>query len=136
MKKTLISMLIILFGVSLYSQQLARQNYSNANNSQRTWAWILTVGGGAMIVGGIISYASESTTSYYPGKEVGTGLMIGGAVAVTGGILLFSAANKNEKKSDGMAAGVRLKMQNNDLFKYNHKALSGYPAIAVQFNIK
>jgi hypothetical protein len=89
LKKIIVAMALILLSWTSGAQTSARQEQPNTK-ARKTWANLLTFGGCALIVGGLISYDAESYTSYYPGKKVGTLLIVGGATAVAGGIVLFS----------------------------------------------
>jgi hypothetical protein len=135
MKNILLTIGVVLFGISVFGQQLTKQDYLAKSKNQKTWAIILTAGGGLAVVGGIISYGAESTTSYYPGHEVGIALMIGGAAAITGGIVLFSASKRNEKKANEMAMAFRFKLESTDMYKYNHAVRNSYPAMAVNIGL-
>lgn len=136
MKKIFLSLLIVLSVIPGIGQKLANQDYQRKSKSQRTMAWILTAGGGALVVGGGISYGAESNTSYYPGKTVGTIMMACGAVAISGGIILFSASKKNERKANEGAVSFNLKYERAEVYRYNNELKIYYPAVSLKLNIR
>lgn len=115
------------------SDQLAPSNQT----SRKTISGVLLFGGIALIVGGVVSYASEKNTSYYPGKAVGTGLMIGGAAAVITGIAL-----RNADRRTASTKIIGLKMEQTNFTNYvstgRGKMRTAFPAIAfhIPFNAR
>lgn len=134
MKKIFLSSLIVLFGISVSGQQIIKQDYLKKSKTQKTMAWILASGGGALVFGGIIS--DGTNVSYYPGEEVGTALMACGAVAITGGIILFSASKKNEKKANEMAVAINMKLESAEIYRHEVALKKYYPAVSLKFNLR
>lgn len=96
---------------------------------------LLLIGGIGLIAAGVISYAAESDNSYYPGKAVGTGLMIGGGAALIAGVALRSA---DRKSSSGKAVGLKVEQiarLHNTKAGFNFRNLS-FPAVALQIHFK
>jgi hypothetical protein len=136
MKNIFLSLLIVLFGISVSGQQLIKQDYLKKSKNQKTMAWILTSGGSALVLGGIISYGAESDVSYYPGKTVGTILMACGAVAITGGIISFSASKKNERKANEMAIVFNMKLESTEIYRYKIALKKYYPAVSLNLKFR
>lgn len=136
MKTIFSSLLIALIGISAGGQQLVKQNYLKKSKDQKTMAWILATGGGALVVGGVISYAAESNTSFYPGETVGTILMTGGAVAIAGGIVLFSASKRNERKAHEATVAFKLKVESSELYRVKFGLEKYYPAISLKLDFR
>lgn len=108
-KKIIVAMALILLSWASGAQTSAMQEPQNTK-ARKTWANLLTFGGCALIVGGLISYDAESYTSYYPGKTVGTLLMVGGASAVAGGIVLFSEPRTKSNPASRRVGTLSLQM--------------------------
>lgn len=109
MKKLIMGFLAILFGISVASQTLTKEDYLRKSKTQKAWAWVLTGGGAASVIGGII--ISGSNTSYFPSETVGPIMIAAGGAAVIGGIILFSASKRNENKAKESTVYL-LKMEN------------------------
>lgn len=138
MKRALISLLVFLCSIAANGQQLTKQDYLRKSKNQKTMAWILTAGGSALVLGGVISYASESSSSFFPGKTVGTVLMACGVPAVAGGVVLFSASKRNERKANEMSMAFHLQLQSVNTYQYQHLTKTYYPALSLHigFNKK
>lgn len=136
MKIIISSLLIVLACISASGQQFTKQDYLKKSKNQKSLARILTTGGGLLVVGGIVSYASESNTSFYPGKEVGNILMASAAVVFTGGIILFSASKRNERKAGEVPAMFKMKLESSEMYRYKAKLGRYYPALAIKLNIR
>ncbi|HEY0677491.1 MAG TPA: hypothetical protein VGD17_04360 [Chitinophagaceae bacterium] len=136
MKQMIIFLVMAFYAVSASSQGYSQQDYLNKSKSQKTFGKILTIGGGALIVGGLISYTSESSSSFFPGEAVGTGLMIGGAVITTTGILLLSASKRNERKANEMAVNLRLTIESAELYNYGIRDQKHFPALSLEISLK
>jgi len=96
---------------------------------------LLLIGGIGLIAAGVISYAAESDNSYYPGKAVGTGLMIGGGAALIAGVALRRA---DRKSSSAKAVGLKMEQiacLHNTKTGFNFRNLS-FPAVALQIQFK
>lgn len=110
--------------------------YDDTGQARRTSAsGLLLAGGIGLIAAGVISYAAESDNSYYPGKAVGTGLMIGGGAALIAGVALRSA---DRKSSSGKAVGLKMEQVArfyNTKARFNFRNLS-FPAVAFQIQFK
>ena len=132
MKNMLILLVTILSGIGVTAQQLNQQDILRKSKNQKIAARILTAGGGALLVGGMISYTSESTDSYFPGEQVGTILMAAGAAAITGGIILFSASKKNEKKANELDMSLRLAPGHAEVYQRRSIVKKYYPAVSLQ----
>ena len=99
-------------------------------------AWILTSAGGALVLGGLFSYMAEGGNSYYPGTEVGNILVPCGAAAITGGIILFSASKRNERKANEVAVSFNMKFESAEIYRNNTGLKEYYPAVSLKFIIK
>ena len=93
MKKTITALLFILYSITLYSQQLTQEQYLQKSKSQKSWGYVLTVGGSAMVIGGALAVGSKA--AYWNSEALGYPLMAGGAAAIVGGISLLNSSKKN-----------------------------------------
>jgi uncharacterized membrane protein len=116
MEKIVISLLILMYSVTVNGQrienslQITKDSYLQKSNSQKTWATVLTIGGGVAVIGGVVMIGSNQ--SYVPNKEIGTALIIGGSAALVGGIMLFSAASRNKDKSNETDMLFKMHLEN------------------------
>ena len=137
MKKLFISLLILLcYNFSdgqrtAGSLQMQNDLLIKKSNSQKTWATVLTIGGGAALIAGIAVRGSNQ--SYVPNEEIGTALMVGGGAAVIGGIILFTAASRNKEKANSAAMQIILDIENTA--KSNGIGHTYYPALAFRFRL-
>lgn len=134
MKGFLVAMVIILLGTSMNAQQETKQDYLRKSKNQKTFAWILTGGGTALVIGGAVLMAADP--DYVDSKTIGIALIGGGAAAITGGIILFSSARKNEQKGSAMAVQLHLKMEKAKTYRNTRLVNNSYPALAFSVTIK
>lgn len=136
MKKLLTGLISLFVFASVNGQLLQNQAFSEQAKSNKTASRVLLYGGGALVVGGIVSYAAESSTSYYPGKTVGTILVACGAAAITGGLILSSKSNNSQKREN--ANSFRLNMKWENAFVYRQRTVQdlNFPALSLNFRIK
>ena len=134
MKKLFISFLVILFGVSVTGQPLTREDYLRKSKNQKTWAWLLTGGGVASVVGGVA--ITGSTDSYFPSETVGPIMIAGGGAAIAGGIVLFSASKRNKSKASEVSAALNLKMEETKIYLFSRVMSYHFPALSVSILIK
>lgn len=90
-----------------------KTDYLQKSRNQKTAAWVLAGGGGAILIAGIIVAGSNATSDYVnlfslePVKErnttLETTLIITGGVAVLSSITLFIASSKNKRKAAGLS---------------------------------
>lgn len=136
MRKIFFVVFSMLFCISLFSQktepthQLSKQDYLRKSKNQKTAAWILTAGGGAMVVTGLVFISSN--WDYFESEGIGTGLLIGGAAAVTGGIILFNASKKNQQNATRSAIALNLKWENVKLIRNVTLKNNFYPALSLK----
>lgn len=138
MKKFFSLLMTGLFIMNLSAQQVSNtnallyQDYNEKSKKQKTWAWILTGGGTAMLLSGLIVYNSEQ--SYFPNQEVGTALMIGGGAAIVGGIVLFTASARNSRNAVEKEMSLWLKIENSASYQNPGIIKKSFPALA--FHVK
>ena len=101
MKKIFLGLLVVLLSLSIWSQPTTKEDYQRRSKNQKTWAWLLTGGGMATLVGGIIVVGIDET--YFPSQTVGSLMIVGGGAATAGGIILFSASKRNESRGNEIA---------------------------------
>lgn len=134
MKKAYAVLMIVFFTLKLsaqlssYTPDFYYQDYNEKSKKQKTWAWILTGSGAALLLSGLIVYNSEQ--SYFPNQEVGTALMIGGGAAITGGIILFTAAARNKKE-----VSLQLKGENTIALQRTGARKKYIPALSFQVKL-
>ena len=140
MSKIFIVVFGMLFCISTFAQktepthQLSNEDYLSKSKSQKTMAWILTAGGGAMIVTGLVFISSN--WDYFDAEGIGTGLLIGGAAAVTGGIILFNASKRNRENAMQRGVTLNLKLENAKLNRNATLKNSFYPALSLKIGLK
>jgi hypothetical protein len=133
MKKFLISILLILFGISVIGQPLTKEDFLRKSKNQKTWAWILTGGGIATAIGGIV--ITTSNISYFPGETVGPIMIAAGGAAIGGGIILFLASKKNENKGNKLTV-LNLKMEKRTIYTLSRAYNCYFPALSLGIRIK
>lgn len=133
----LFTCLLWLFEVSAQQfHPVSNRRYVSTSQARSTSVSnLLLIGGIGLIAAGVISFAAESDNSYYPGKAVGTGLMIGGGAALITGVALRSA---DRKSSSAKAIGLKMEQiarLHNTKAGFNFRNLS-FPAVALQIQFK
>ncbi len=142
MKKIIISLLLLITSVVMFSQQsnpasvLTKQDYLQKSKNQKTAAWILLGGGTAVMITGIIVYNNDVTNEQDPvgafvKSYTSTGLIITaiGSLAAAGSIPLFIASGKSKRK----AMSLSFKMQQVPLWQKG--SLVNQPIPSVNFKI-
>jgi hypothetical protein len=135
MKRLLLSLVVIFFGISVTGQPLTKEDFLKKSKNQKTWAWVLTGGGIATAIGGIV--ITESNVSYFPNETVGPIMIVAGAAAIGGGILLFLASKRNENKGNELAVlNVNVKMENTTMYTLTRAGSYHFPALSLSIRIK
>ena len=137
-KCKIITILFLFFCISASPQVnktkwLSEHEYLEKSKHQNTGGWILTAGGGAMIVSGLVLLGSQN--SYFPNEEVGAALLIGGAAAVTGGIILFNASKKNKERAVRSGALIQLKLENAKIVTNGKLTTNYYPSFSLSLDL-
>ncbi|HET9431384.1 MAG TPA: hypothetical protein VFO70_09405 [Chitinophagaceae bacterium] len=133
MKKFFLALLIVLYGLSISGQQPTKEDLLKKSKSQKTWAWLFTAGGAALVVSGVIITSDNS--SYFPSETVGPIMMAGGGLAIAGGVILFSASKKNETRANEMMA-LNLKLERSQSYELTRIVYHYYPALSLRIRIK
>jgi hypothetical protein len=133
MKKFFISLLVIFFGISVIGQPLTKEDYLRKSKNQKTWAWVLTGGGIATAIGGIV--ITTSNISYFPGETVGPILIAAGGAAIGGGIILFLASKKNENRGNELTV-LNLKMEKKTIYTLSRAYDFYFPALSLSIRIR
>lgn len=96
MKKSLTTTLLLLFAVSVFSQDVIknREYYLQKSKEQKTLGWIFLGGGAGLIVAGISIQTGEANADF---NFSGTGLAIAGVAASLVSIHFFKKAAKYKK---------------------------------------
>lgn len=111
----------------------SREQYMQKSKQQQTAAWVLTGGGVAMVVAGLVS--SQSNRSYVPNEQIGTGLIIAGGAAITGGIVLFTASGRNKDRAHSIAASILLQQTINGSHLTMKLLPEKFPAIGIAIRL-
>jgi hypothetical protein len=141
MRNVFMSLLLILYYFSLAGQlinerqQLTSPYYPQKSNSQKTWGTILTVGGAILVISGALVYGTESGESYFPSREVGTGLMIGGGVVIVGGIILLRASSRNNSKAEEFSMRLNLALETTTMSQKQVIRKTHYPALGINIRL-
>lgn len=138
MKRVSIFFVLLLTVSNMFAQQLQYVSTSSqaisfkAPSSKSSASKFLLIGGVGLVAAGIISYIAESDNSYYPGKAVGTGLMIGGGAAIITALVLRNSDASSSKvigmKMETIASGKQVK-------NYLPVQRLHYPALSFQLAI-
>ena len=130
MKKTITALLFLLYSITLYSQQLSQEQYLQKSKNQKTWGYVLTVGGSAMVIGGALAVGSKA--AYWDSEALGYPLMAGGAAAIVGGISLLNSSKKNEQRAKSLAMTLYLKVEPVQSYQDMHIINNYYPALMLR----
>ncbi|HET9055304.1 MAG TPA: hypothetical protein VFN30_00510 [Chitinophagaceae bacterium] len=130
MKKVILCLLISFLVFSSVGQQLTKEEYLQKSKAQKTWGWILTGGGAALIISGAI--ISSSDISYFPSETVGPVMIGGGAAIAVGGIVLLSASKRNERKANEQKVTFNLKLENSEKISKRVALKTYYPALSMR----
>ncbi|HEY0750380.1 MAG TPA: hypothetical protein VGD26_04460 [Chitinophagaceae bacterium] len=134
MKKTITALLFLLYSITLYSQQLTQEQYLQKSKNQKTWGYVLTVGGSAMVIGGALAVGSKA--AYWDSEALGYPLMAGGAAAIVGGISLLNSSKKNEQRAKSLAMTLYLKVEPVQSYQDMHIINNYYPALMLRIERK
>jgi len=134
MKKLILSSLIVIFGISLFGQQLSKQDYLNKSKTQKTWGYVLTGGGSALVLAGVVLLAANP--SFVPSETIGPIMILGGTGAIVEGIILFSASNKNERKGNEMNMTYNFKLEIAKTVQPMQEVNQLYPALSIRIKLK
>ena len=136
MKKIILCSLLLFNTAASFSQQtqsqpLTRDDYLKKSKGQKTGAWLLAAGGGAIIIGSLISTAGVYINEPRPAfPKVPVAI---GAACVVGSVPLFIAASKNKKRAQ--AATAWLKMERAIKPAKFVWSVHSYPALALKMNL-
>jgi hypothetical protein len=134
MKRFFVAWTMVLLSISMNGQLLTKDDYLQKSKNRKTFAWILTAGGGAMVIGGLTLIAADP--DYVDSKTIGGTIAGVGAAAIVGGIILFSSARENEQKANGMAIQVHVKIENALTYQGIRQVSNYYPALALHIGLK
>jgi hypothetical protein len=140
MRQLFTVLLSMFFCISTFAQktepshQLSKEDYLRKSKTQKTTAWILTAGGAAMVVTGLVFVGSN--WDYFDAEGIGTGLLIGGAAGITGGIILFNASKRNKQNADRAGVTFNLKLENTKLIRDEALKNNLYPALSLRIGLK
>ncbi len=138
MKKLYNFLLLMILGMSIYSQQIPmdtvknKEYYLQKKSTQRTTGWIFFGLGGAALITGTIMYASQPIFS---SDKNNTGAIIAGvgALSMLASIPFFISSHQSNLKA--MQLSVSPKMEKND--QLIQKYVGVYqPAISLKINFK
>ena len=101
------------------------------SKNQKTWGWILTGAGVAIITVGLLTQDYVDAFSGVAEEENSSSpaVYIVGGACITGGIVLFAASSRNRKKAVNSSA--ILKMERSVVIQQNSTAINIYPAAGI-----
>ncbi|MGE5108280.1 MAG: hypothetical protein ACM3H8_12090 [Sphingobacteriales bacterium] len=108
MIKITISLLMILLGVSVSSQEIdtrkpiTKEDYLQKSKNQKTTGWILLAGGTSVAIAGVIIGGNDTGDSddiFGPNFGTSAGLLIGGLAADLLSIPFFIGSSNNARKA-------------------------------------
>lgn len=113
-------------------QKLTRADFLKKSKNQKTAAWIATGVGTTVILGTVLSAASDPFPEYGEDntESVGTVPAIIGLACIGTGAYLFFASSKNKKKAN--AASVFIDIENAPMLRYAVFNKKTFPAIGVR----
>lgn len=131
MKKTIICLLLVIWVVSVLGQPATQNKYYDKAHTQRILGVILTIGGAAMVAGGVLS---SGAGQFSPLDDSLESVMFGGGFLLCGGgILLLSEAKKNEKKGNNFT--IRLNLERTPRLHNGVFVLANYPSIKLSCHL-
>ena len=106
-------------------------DYMQKSKNQKTWGWILTGAGVAIITVGLLTQDYVDAFSGVAEEENSSSpaVYIVGGACITGGIVLFAASSRNRKKAVNSSA--ILKMERSVVIQQNSTAINIYPAAGI-----
>lgn len=118
MKKTIIFLLMLVVGISVFCQQvpvtdlkIQKEQYLHKSKVQKTWAWITVGAGAAIIVASAIQKKSPNNDGWLSldglDRTVRTMGYVTGGVLMTVSIPLFAAAAKNKATASRLGVFIR-----------------------------
>ena len=132
---------LLMFGTSAFSQELEkdqsllRTDFLKKSKNQKTAAWIATGVGTTIILGTVLSAASDPFPEYGEDNTESVGTLpalIGLACIGTGGYL-FIASGRNKKKAN--AASVFIDIENAPVLTQAVFSNKTFPAIGFRVNL-
>lgn len=115
MKKATIFLLLLTFTIASFCQQtgrsttLTKEDYLQKSKNKKTAAWLLLVGGAAMVITGFAIPEGEPEFNIlclcYVGENSGAqGLLIaGGVLSMGASVFFFKSSTKNKRKAMELA---------------------------------
>ncbi len=154
MKKIIVFTLMLTVSATSFSQQtnslpvLTKQDYLKKSKNQKTAAWILLVGGAAMVVTGSIVRANDLNKEneaspyvdpngfnfqFYGSNNYNSGdwIVVAGLVAAAGSIPLFIAGARNKRK----AMSVSLKNETIPHLQNGSFVNRSVPSLSLKINL-
>jgi hypothetical protein len=104
MKKIALTMALICFALSLFSQAtsdttFSKDYYLQKSKNQKTTGWVLLAGGTTMAIVGTLIFSKSDFLSGDPDADIGGVLFVGGLVADLVSIPFFISSSKNARKA-------------------------------------
>jgi hypothetical protein len=125
MKKTIICLLLVIWVVAVFGQPSTQNKYYDKANTQRIFGVILTIGGAAMVAGGLLSSAAGQFS--FLDDSLKPVIFGGGFLLCGGGIFLLSEAKKNEKKGKNFTISMNFertpRLHNGVLVQANYPSI-------------
>ncbi len=141
MKRTLSCFLMILAFILVGAQQTepVREEYLKKSKQQKTAAWILMASGTALSIGGTIltmNNLHEWGEPMSSDEEAGMVMYALGGCAVTGGIVLFTAAARNKRNARKTPVAMGFKMEKATIVRQAASINISYPALSLSLNLR
>jgi len=131
MKKYTTSILLLLFAISVFSQEVVKNKeyYSEKSKRQRSGARVMLIGGAALIgTGFLIGDRKESSFD-----DAATGAVLGGVgmLLMIGSIPVFIASGKNKRKAASLSFNNMMTPQ----IKNSSMVYKPMPAVSLKINL-
>jgi uncharacterized membrane protein len=131
MKKYFISILLLLFAISVFSQEVVKNKeyYTAKSKKQKTGGWIM-LGGGAALIGTGFLIGDREESSF---DDAATGAILGGVgvLLMIGSIPVFIASGKNKRKAASLSfKSVPIPQIKNSSMVYQHM-----PAVSIKIEL-
>jgi hypothetical protein len=131
MKKYFTAILLLLFSVSVFSQEVVKNKeyYSAKSKKQKTTGWVM-LGGGAALIGAGFLIGNRAESSF---DDAATGGLLGGVgvLLMLGSIPVFIASGKSKRKAASLSLSNMMMPQ----IKYRSMVYKPMAAVSLKINL-
>ena len=143
MKQLFFSLTLLIFSATAFGQQtsssvfMSIQDYLQKSKRQKTAAWVLVGGGGALVLTGIIipkgEIVHEGFWLSYKNDGIKNSLALGGFVSMLSSIPFFIASHRNKTKAK--AVSVSFRMENVRVIQHSGFVSQSIPSLNLKLSL-